>query len=373
MLKKVGFVILACLLIIATLFADVYGKQKGKHRKKRKKPIKKDLMRVKAPKISSKKNVKYGAAKKSSNKRRKTNGVKKTITPQVTDLTPAPKKHFVEDSTINIPVKPLPMMAEDTSTIGDGELSIVEEEEEVNVDSTWVKATEYYAIWDSKRVNPYRIDGTQFSDTINILLYDTAKNLNWAMPLKDTYITSRFGRRGYRFHYGTDLELDTGDSVFAAFDGIVRVRHYDRRGYGNHLVVRHYNGLETLYGHLSRAEAEPGQLVKAGDFLGFGGSTGRSSGPHLHFEVRYQGNPINPEDMYDFRHKKLYSDEFVLTPGTFNYITKSARKLTFHRIRSGDTLGGIARKYGTTVRYLCRVNGISPRSVLRSGKRLRIR
>lgn len=370
MLKRIG-ILLACFLLVAMLCVDTFA-QKRRKKKRSKKPIKKDLMRINAPRISSKKNVKYGAGKKKKPVRNKKQGTQKTLVPQITNLAP-PKKQYAEDSTLNVPVKPLSIVAEDTSTIGDGELSIVEEEEEIKVDSNWVKITEYYSIWDSRRVNPYRIDGTEFADTINILLYDTAKNLNWAMPLKDTYVTSRFGRRGYRFHYGTDLELDTGDSIFAAFDGIVRVRHYDRRGYGNHIVVRHYNGLETLYGHLSKSEVEIGQLVKAGDFLGFGGSTGRSSGPHLHYEVRYQGNPINPEDIYDFRHAKLYSDEFVLSPGTFNYITKAARKVSFHRIRSGDTLGGISRKYGVSIRYLCRVNGISTRSVLRAGRRLRIR
>ncbi|MDO1446937.1 M23 family metallopeptidase [Rhodocytophaga aerolata] len=275
------------------------------------------------------------------------------------------------------PVKAPSMVSEDTTTLDEGELSVVEVTEEVKVDSVWVKIAEYYAIWDSRYVNPYKIDPTKFSDTVVIHLYDEAKGQMWAAPLATTHVTSNFGFRGYRWHYGTDLELDTGDTVRAAFDGMVRIVRYDQRGWGKYVVVRHYNGLETLYGHLSRQDVETGQLVKAGDVLGLGGSTGRSSGPHLHMEIRYQGNAINPTTIYDFTSNTLVQPVFTLTPQHFAYYgsakTAVVRKTMYHTVRSGDNLGKIARRYGVSVSYLCKINRITTKTILRTGRRLRVK
>ncbi len=270
------------------------------------------------------------------------------------------------------PKKDLAIVSEDTSTLGDGETSIIEISEELKIDCVWVKLTEYYSIWDSKRVNPYKIDNSQFKDTIPILLYDSLNGQSWSMPLQKTYTTSKFGMRGYRWHYGTDLKLNMGDTIVACFDGIVRIKGYDPRGYGYYVMLRHYNGLETLYGHMSEQKVEVGQLVKAGELIGLGGSTGRSSGPHLHFEVRYQGNAINPEDMYDFARNNLLSDEFILTPNDFSYITKAARKVVYHKVRPGETLSVLSRKYNVTVQQLCAYNNLSPKAKLAAGRRLRV-
>src|SRR5690606_38864569 len=147
--------------------------------------------------------------------------------------------------------KELSIVSEDTSTIDEGYLSLVEISEELKIDCVWVTSQEYYSIWDSHKVNPYNIDGTKYSDTTSLLLYDTISGYNWVFPLPQSKITSPFGMRHYRWHYGTDLKLNTGDSVVAVFDGIVRIVQYDRYGYGHYIVLRHYNGLETLYGHLS--------------------------------------------------------------------------------------------------------------------------
>jgi murein DD-endopeptidase MepM/ murein hydrolase activator NlpD len=270
------------------------------------------------------------------------------------------------------PKKELSMVSEDTNTIGEGEISLIEISEELKIDCVWVKLTEYYSIWDSKRVNPYKIDNSQFKDTIPILLYDTLNGQSYSMPLQKTYTTSKFGMRGHRWHYGTDLKLNMGDTIVACFDGIVRIKGYDPRGYGYYVMIRHYNGLETLYGHMSEQKVDVGQLVKAGELIGLGGSTGRSSGPHLHFEVRYQGNAINPEDMYDFAKQHLVSDEFILTPNDFSYITKAARKVVYHKVRPGETLSVLSRKYNVSVQQLCAYNKLSPKAKLIAGRRLRV-
>lgn len=275
------------------------------------------------------------------------------------------------------PVKKPSIVSEDTTTLDEGALSVVEVSEEIKVDCVWVKVAEYYSIWDSRNVNPYKIDPTKFEDTIVINLYDEAKGQSWAPPLAVTQINSNFGFRGHRWHYGTDLELDTGDPVRAAFDGIVRIVRFDAGGWGNYVLLRHYNGLETLYAHLSRQDVEVGQMVKAGDTIGLGGSTGRSSGPHLHMEIRYQGNAINPVSIYDFGKNTLISPVFTLTPEHFAYFgsrkTAVVRKVMYHTVRSGDNLGKIARRYGVSVSYLCKINRISSRTILRAGRKLRIK
>ncbi|MHA6247770.1 peptidoglycan DD-metalloendopeptidase family protein [Pontibacter sp. CAU 1760] len=277
------------------------------------------------------------------------------------------------------PKKELSIVSEDTSELDLGEQHIVEMSEEVLVDSSWIKIAGYYSIWDTHNLNPYRMDSRQLKDTVDIKLYDLKSNRKYDMPLEKTPITSHFGARGSRWHYGTDIDLDTGDPIVAAFDGVVRINKWDGGGYGNYIVVRHYNGLETLYGHMSKTIAEPGQYVKAGELIGLGGSTGRSSGPHLHYEVRYQGNPLDPENIYDFPDYLLKGDNFQITSALFNYSNRSrigttaGRRATYHKIRSGDTLSGISKKYGVPVSQLAKLNGMSTRSTLRVGKSLRIR
>ncbi|MEQ9425217.1 MAG: peptidoglycan DD-metalloendopeptidase family protein [Cyclobacteriaceae bacterium] len=243
--------------------------------------------------------------------------------------------------------------------------------ETFEIDSIWLSADDYYNVWDSWSVNPYELDGEKFKDTVNLDLFDCHHDLGWSMPITNTYISSPFGMRRYRWHYGTDLKLHRGDSVRAAFDGIVRVRKYDRYGYGYYLVLRHYNGLETLYGHLSKRLVKIGQEIRAGEVIGLGGNTGRSTGSHLHFEVRYQGNAINPEDLYDFDADSLYATTTTVKPETFAYL-KEARKVIWHKIRRGETLSHISYRYGVPINTICRLNGISRRTILRIGRRLRV-
>ena len=243
--------------------------------------------------------------------------------------------------------------------------------ENLEIDSVWLAADDYFNIWDSRKVNPYDLDGEKFADTLSISLFDCENDLGYTMPITNTYQTSAFGLRRSRWHYGTDLKLHRGDTVVSAFDGIVRLAQYDRYGYGHYVLVRHYNGLETLYGHLSKRKVVVGEEVKAGQLIGLGGSTGRSTGNHLHFEVRYQGNAIDPTTMFDFDNDSLIAPAFEVNPGTFSYLTE-ARKMRWHRIRSGDTLSHIAMWYGVPIRTLCRLNGISRKTILRVGRRLRV-
>ncbi len=281
--------------------------------------------------------------------------------------------------------RPNSFLREDTFSIFEGEPQLVEVAEEFQVDSSWVKATEYYSIWDAYSLNPYRSDVSQLKDTLRITLFDTVKGQNWAEPVPKSFITSQFGKRGYRWHYGVDLELDVGDSIKSVWDGIVRLTNWDGGGYGNYVLVRHYNGLETLYGHLSDIQCTVGQIVQAGDLLAKGGNTGRSSGPHLHFEVRYQGVPINPMDIFDFNNHTIASPDYFISPETFDYLGRrvsrssgdsrgyKTRKVYYHSVRRGDTLSSISDKYGISISTLKKLNGMGRSNSLQAGKRLRIR
>lgn len=243
--------------------------------------------------------------------------------------------------------------------------------EQLMIDSVWVTLKEYYSTWSTTKVNPYEIDGEKFTDTLALSLTFDNPSLDWSLPIPKTEVTSPFGLRRWRWHYGDDLRLKIGDSVRTAFDGIVRVAQYDRYGYGHYILIRHYNGLETLYGHLSKRLLKPGDIVKAGDVIGLGGNTGRSSGPHLHFEVRYEGNAFDPKEIFDFDLETIRTTTMIVTPETFSYL-KEARKIRYHRVRSGDTLSHISYRYGVSINTICRLNGIRRSTILRVGQRLRI-
>jgi hypothetical protein len=202
-------------------------------------------------------------------------------------------------------------------------------------------------------------------------------------PLSDK-VRSRYSFRRTREHRGTDIALSTGDSIRSAFDGVVRVRETSRYtgGYGNLLVIRHPNGLETYYGHLSRFLVDTGEIVKAGEVIGLGGNTGRSTGAHLHFETRYKGKAFDPERIIDFENGKLRDSLFVLKKHYFSIYSRfgqtdeeslAASQRIVHTVRSGDTLGALAVKYGTTVRQICSWNSISSSTTLRIGRRLIVR
>jgi len=233
-----------------------------------------------------------------------------------------------------------------------------------NVDSLFnASINDLYYRWSTDLVNPYNVRLTDKADT-------TLINLNGYVHPMENVVTSEFGfRRGYRFHYGIDIRLKRGDPVYSAFDGVVRIARRGK-GYGFFVVVRHYNGLETVYGHFSKLAVKPHDEVKAGDILGYGGSTGRSSGPHLHLEIRYLGVPINPRMIVDFDNYITKSDTLMISSAHFAY-AKEIEQIRFWTVRSGDTLGRIAQRTGVSVSKLCQLNRITTKSVLRVGQRIR--
>ena len=254
---------------------------------------------------------------------------------------------------------------------------------------------EYTRTYNASLPAEYRIDLRQFH-----------------MPCDSRMVTSHYGyRRSFRRqHYGTDIKVFVSDTIRAAFSGKVRVVSFERAGYGNYIVIRHPNGLETVYGHMSRHLVRANQIVKAGQAIGLGGNTGRSTGSHLHFETRLLGQFIDPERLFDFEAQDVKGDFYIfrsngrgtMLAATDNVvggeeemdeeaanalIAKEAESQAFqqekiqqmrskprarnHKVRSGETLSSIARKRGTSIDRLCRLNHIKRTTVLRPGQILK--
>ena len=215
-----------------------------------------------------------------------------------------------------------------------------------------------YPEWSNEYVHRYS-DDVELPDSLVISMK------GYCMPTDSTRITDRYGYRSSRgrLHLGIDVKVKTGDTIRAAFDGKVRISRYERRGYGHYLVIRHPNGLETVYGHLSKKLVAENDIVHAGDPIGLGGNTGRSTGSHLHFETRILGNAINPAYMFDFPNQKAVTDYYVYQKNT---------REVYYKVRKGDTLIGIAMKNETTVATICKLNGISRNAVIKVGQTLRV-
>ena len=277
----------------------------------------------------------------------------------------------------------------DTTSIDEREPLIIEIEEETRPAGSddFVSVATYFSVWDATNIDPYGIDAKEFDDVVDVELYNKDQGRFWSVPNNAPKLTSQFGPRWGRLHAGVDLDLETGDPVYAAFDGIVRVNGYNNGGYGNFIVVRHYNGLETLYGHLSQKNFESGTYVKAGDQIGLGGSTGRSTGSHLHFETRYEGNPFNPTYTFNFAGAETapVSDHLLISARVFdtyglalgNEYGDAGNKVMTRRTswtiaHSGDSLYSIANRAGISVEKLAKMNGMRISSSLRVGRRLRI-
>ena len=237
-----------------------------------------------------------------------------------------------------------------------------------------------YASFDTNAIH-YSTSMSLNTDSSVRLPLLTGKKGKFVCPATDYHISSRFGPRRRRFHYGIDLAMPTGTPVYATFEGVVRVAKYNK-SYGNLIVIRHTNGIETYYAHLSKIEVQSGQKVNAGDEIGLVGNTGRSYGSHLHFETRYLGSAMNPEAVVDFNQKKLVNDTLYITSDLFRhknssvqYARNSAAKSggKYHTVRKGDTLGAIASRNHTSVKRLCQLNGIRQNSTLRLGQKIRVR
>ena len=254
-------------------------------------------------------------------------------------------------------------------------------------------STIFEKYWDTTTLFPYReVDMSGMPKSVVIDLVDSLTCYH--CPYQGTvHPHGKYGPRRRRQHQGVDLPLKTGDPVYATFCGRVRISQYNKGGYGNLVIIRHDNGLETYYGHLSERMVDPGQWVEAGQIIGLGGSTGRSTGPHLHFETRYYGQSFDPERLIDFKNGTLSRETFLLKKSFFSIYSnagqdfedeianeeqdkkEAAKKaaMKYYKIRSGDTLGAIARRHGTTVANICRLNGIKSTTILRIGRSLRVR
>lgn len=266
--------------------------------------------------------------------------------------------------------------------------------------NTWrfAKSDEYIADsevfvrdWDITSVNPYKEPIDSLPETWSVWLVDSLSGYHCPQTGK---VISKFGIRHGRRHQGADIPMPTGSPLYAVFDGKVRMSTY-MKGYGNLVVIRHNNGLETFYGHMSQRDVEPGTIVHSGDVIGLSGNTGRSTGPHLHFEIRYHGLACDPQRLINFengdlcqrimvlkrryfnaasRYDQNFDDEFLNAEDDKKALEEAARKaMVYHKVRNGENLGSIARKYHTSVNAICRLNGIKNANAIRAGKTIRVR
>lgn len=232
-----------------------------------------------------------------------------------------------------------------------------------------------YPSWNTSHVNAYGNIALPEKYEIDLR--------GFVMPTTSRVVTSNFGARWGRQHKGLDIKVYVGDTIRAAFSGKVRVVDYEGRGYGNYIVIRHDNGLETVYGHLSKHLCKVNQEVHAGDVIGLGGNTGRSTGSHLHFETRLLGHAINPAllfnfpmqdvtcDVYTFRRSGALAQERIAQANVEKQKSSRSSKPRFHKVHKGETLYSISRKYGMSVDELCRINGLKKNSKVRTGKLLK--
>lgn len=252
----------------------------------------------------------------------------------------------------------------------------------IELDRPNISDEDFEEDWQSEQIHAYPdVTIESLPDSVDLCLTDSLHG--WCCP-KVGAINSSWKFRKTRPHKGTDIDLEIGDTIRAAFDGKVRVvREVGKAGgYGNLVVLRHPNGLETYYAHLSKHLVAENDLVKAGEPIALGGNTGRSTGPHLHFEVRYMGKPFDAERIFDFPNGKLRQEVFTLKKHYFNIYSHygmserqsaQATEAVFHKVRAGENLGVIARKYHTTVTKICNLNHIRSTKTLQIGQRLRVR
>ena len=278
-----------------------------------------------------------------------------------------------------------------------------------------IPSYEIYCQWDTTVIHPYHFDESTFHDTTYLVLKSTLLG-GFVMPCPGK-VNSNFGNRHHSGHFGIDLHLVTGDTVVGAFDGMVRIAKRNK-SYGNVVIIRHANGLETIYAHLSKILVSANQTIKAGTPIGLGGNTGHSFGSHLHFETRYKGEPLNPEDLISFENQRLIADTAILTYKNFctyyqclnaynarsrsrsktrgnkqlaqvshnhtlshktvqtvptaNKTGKKAAVATAYcTVKKGDTVYTIAKKFHTTPQKILQLNNIKSSTLLKVGSKLK--
>lgn len=261
-----------------------------------------------------------------------------------------------------------------------------------------------------------RVNGATYNlpaDGLRLNLENLARE--FCYPI-DGKLISDYGRRGGRPHTGIDLKGAPGDTIRAAFAGVVRMsKPYS--SYGNIVVVRHYNGLETVYSHNQRNLVSSGDLVACGQAIALEGRTGRATTEHLHFEVRAGGEHFDPKllvnpaqmclrdgwltvgrrsgrivaalsesaDSADERLQLLADAETAaaeqaaadrnqaIASSTKKTAAEQQTATTYHTIKNGEVLGTIARKYGTTVSKIVKLNSLKSADRIRSGQKIRVR
>ena len=258
----------------------------------------------------------------------------------------------------------------------------------INTENLESPAADLYDEWN----NVYAHKAENVPDSFRISLR------NFCMPTVSRVVTSNFGSRWGRQHKGIDIKVYIGDTIRAAFSGKVRMVKYNPGGYGKYIVIRHPNGLETIYGHLSKQLVSEDQEVRAGDVIGLGGNTGRSTGSHLHFETRLCGRALNPALMFDFRNQDVTGDTYLFRKESYNRESLAATRqrgknddlaaanynnsnnigdnvesgdVRYHKVAKGETLAAIARKRGTTIDKICKLNHISKNMRVKPGQILR--
>jgi murein DD-endopeptidase MepM/ murein hydrolase activator NlpD len=226
-------------------------------------------------------------------------------------------------------------------------------------------AADLYTSWEINNLFPKQDMLKMKGDTsVNLLLEGEVQG-DYFHPYNGT-VTSEFGWRDSAQHNGIDIDLNKGDKVAAAFDGMVRVAK-NCGGFGNVVIVRHYNGLETVYGHLSKIKVKPGQVILAGQVIGLGGNTGHSTGSHLHFELRFKGVPINPRYLISFSGQKLVCNEITIKKTKWG-LAAYPTHIKVYQVQKGDTVFDIAKHYATTTTSIKEMNGLPYKTRLKVGQ-----
>jgi LysM repeat protein len=229
-------------------------------------------------------------------------------------------------------------------------------------------AQRFYGSWNTRLLFPYS-DSLYKADSLVTLDLSPGVSGNFVFPF-DGRLTSPYGWRDSAFHRGIDIDLEKGDTVCAAFTGMVRFAG-KQGGYGNVVIIRHYNGLETVYGHLSRIKCKAGDIVNAGQLIGLGGSTGHSTGSHLHFETRFRGVAINPAFIIDLEKRTLVSEQIDLVRTRQGYAVRPGG-VQFHVVKRGESITKIAQQYGRSVQQIRWYNGWNSGVQLKQGQRVRV-